>query len=105
MPLKPLSPTHEPVYVVLSVLAGDDPTSIVPHLPDHLAYLKPHYEAGRMTMGGAFQSLEGEANGDGMYMLSVSSLEEALSIAENDPFHLRGLRRFRMVIWQRKMSF
>ena len=103
--LRPMSPSHEPYYLVFSTLIGDDPASILPHLSDHLAYLKPHHESGRMALGGAFQTLDGNSNGNGMYALAVASLEEAREIVENDPFHRRAVRRYEIVIWQWKVAF
>lgn len=105
MPIKPLSDAHSPSVLVLSSLVGDDPGVLAEHLADHLDYLKPFVASGQMSMGGPLQELNGRFNGDGLYLLNVDSIEEARAIAENDPLHLRGVRRFRMLVWHQKSTF
>lgn len=39
--LKPLSPAHQPFYLVRSTLIGDDPRAIGSVLQEHLDFLKP----------------------------------------------------------------
>ena len=102
--LKPISPAHEPFYFVHSILVGDDPKAIAPILQEHLAFLKPLYDKGKIPFVGPFQSLDGRLNGNGMYVLAVSSLEEAMQIVEQ-PFHRLGIRQPEISIWQRKMQF
>ena len=40
-----------------------------------------------------------------MYMLKVESLEEAMQIVEQDPFHRLGIRQSEILVWQRKVQF
>lgn len=42
--LKPLSPAHEPYYLIRSTLIGDEPRAIAPVLQEHLAFLKPLHD-------------------------------------------------------------
>jgi len=102
--LKPLSPAHEPFYLVRSTLIGDDPRAIGPVLQEHLDFLKPLYDEGKILFVGPFQSLDGRLNGDGMYVLCVT-LEEAMQVVEQDPLHQRGIRQPEILIWQRKVQF
>lgn len=103
--LKPLSPAHEPFYLVRSTLIGDDPRAIGPVLQEHLAFLKPLHDEGKIPFVGPFQSLDGRLNGDGIYVLRVDSVEEAIQIVEQDPLHQRGIRQSEILIWQRKVQF
>lgn len=96
--LKPITPSQESYYLVFSTLVGDDPAIIGRLLAEHLDYLKPFHAEGKMVLGGAFQSLDGRPNGNGMYALSIESLDEAKRIIENDPFHRQGIRRFEILI-------
>jgi uncharacterized protein YciI len=100
--LRPLSPTHEPFYFVRSTLIGNDVTLMERSLQEHLAFLKPFYDEGKVPFSGPFQSPDGYLNGDGMYVLRVDSLVEAMQIVEQDPFHKLGIRQFEITIWQRK---
>ena len=104
MKLIPLSPHHEPLVLVISRLLASDPTLLSPFLPEHLAYLKRHEEAGVYLFGGPLMAVDQQFVRDGMYILKVSDLEQAESIAKGDPFHREGLRRFELHIWQRKFE-
>lgn len=103
--LKPLSPAHEPFYLVRSTLSGDDPKAISSALQEHLAFLKTLHNEGKLPFVGPLQTIEGRLTGDGMYALSVDSIEEAMQIVELDPFHRLGIRKAEILIWQRKVKF
>lgn len=103
--LKPLSPAHEPYYLVRSTLIGDESRAIAPVLQEHLAFLKPLYDQGKLPFVGPFQSLDGRLNGDGMYVLCVNSFAEIMQIVEQDPLHRLGIRQPEILIWQRKVQF
>ncbi|WP_052672553.1 YciI family protein [Aliterella atlantica] len=105
MTLKPLSSAHEPFYFVRSILNGNEPKAISATLQEHLAFLKILHEDGKLTFVGPFQTIEGRLTGDGMYILKVESLEEAMQIVEQDPFHRLGIRQPEVSIWQRKVQF
>ena len=76
--LKPLSPAHEPFYFVRSTLKGNDPKAIGAVLQEHLAFLKILHDARKLPFVRPFQTIKGRLTGDGMYLLKVESLEEAM---------------------------
>jgi len=103
--LKPLSPAHEPYCLVRSTLIGDEYRAITPVLQEHLSFLKPLYDKGKLPFVGSFQSLNGRLNGDGMYVVCVSSFAEMMQIVEQHPLHRLGTRQPELLIWQRKVQF
>lgn len=96
--------SHVPHFLVLSRLIGSDPDQIHPLLPKHLAYLASLREEGKVMMGGPIQDMTGLSNGDGMYVLNASSTEEAEALVSKDPFHVAGIRRAEIWVWQQKVD-
>ena len=70
------------------------------HLPAHLAYQKD-LEASGITFGaGPFaDDTETDWSGEGMIIVRAQSVQEATAIAQADPMHSSGVRRFTVRPW------
>ncbi|NYI77680.1 YciI family protein [Nocardioides panzhihuensis] len=69
-------------------------------LEEHLPYQKKLEDSGVMFAAGPLASPEGtEWNGEGVFVYRAASLEEAVRLAEADPMHSRGARRFEVRAW------
>lgn len=66
----------------------------------HLAYQYELERRGIMFAAGPFLDDAGESNGSGMIMYRADSLEHATQIANDDPFHKLGFRKFRIARWR-----
>ena len=87
------------LYVVLTKPAGDM-DAVKEHLREHLDYQLELESKGAMFAAGPFADDEEQAwEGEGMVILRADSLEEARSMAENDPMHKSGARTFRLRPW------
>lgn len=76
------------------------PDEVKAVLPDHLAYIKSLEASGNLVMAGPVSDDTGEEmQGAGMLVLRASSMEEARSLAENDPMHATGARTFTLKKW------
>lgn len=86
------------LYVVLSKAAGT-PDGIRDLLPLHLEYMIGLEKKGVVFASGPLSEAGGEPRGDGMTILRCASADEALKIAEADPFYVNGLRSFEVREW------
>ncbi|RMF36749.1 MAG: hypothetical protein D6754_10875 [Alphaproteobacteria bacterium] len=87
------------LYVVLSVKSGPE-ADIPAILPAHLAYQAEQEAAGRLAFAGPLSDETGTQNsGDGLIVYRAASLEEARALAEADPMHSSGTRRFTIRRW------
>lgn len=69
-------------------------------LPDHLAYQQAQESKGKLAFAGPLSDETGELmEGVGLIVYRASSLDEAKSIAENDPMHSAGARNFTIKKW------
>ncbi|MFJ1732966.1 YciI family protein [Streptomyces sp. NPDC088254] len=94
--------THELLYLVMSRLVGDDPSTLMPKIKEHLAF-GANLEARGITFeGGPLMTPDGENSGTGLYILRAISLAEAEQIASQDPLHTAGLRIPTVSPWYRK---
>lgn len=76
------------------------PQDMQKHLPAHLAYQKELEAKGILFMAGPLSDESGTAmSGAGMIVYRAKSLEEAQTIAANDPMHLAGARTFTVKAW------
>lgn len=86
-------------YIVYSRPTGSI-ADVRPHVDEHLRYYEDLTEAGKVFAAGPPFSADGEWwEGEGMIVLLVDSLAEAVEIAEKDPIHLAGVRGFEIVPW------
>lgn len=87
------------LYVVLSTPAKG-PEELKKVLPEHLAYQAEQEQAGHLVMAGPLSDETGELmQGVGHIVYRASSLEDAKTIAENDPMHKTGAREFIIKRW------
>ncbi|QXD26333.1 hypothetical protein F7C95_09990 [Opitutia bacterium ISCC 51] len=74
--------------------------AVMEHLQEHLKYQLELEANGSIFAAGPFaDDAEQEWEGEGMVILRASSIDEARSIAENDPMHKSGARTFRVRPW------
>jgi uncharacterized protein YciI len=87
------------LYVIFTTPTGSIET-LHALLPTHLAYQKD-LEARGITFGaGPFANdTETKWSGEGMIIVRAASLAEAIVIAEADPMHSSGARRFHVRPW------
>lgn len=76
------------------------PEEMMKMLPDHLAYQSEMESAGKLFMAGPTSDPTGEEMiGVGMIIYRASSMEEAKSIADNDPMHKTGTKKYTLRKW------
>jgi uncharacterized protein YciI len=87
------------LYAIFTVPTGAiEP--ILEKLEDHLAFQMQLERDGIMYAAGPMWSDdEREWNGDGMVVVRAGSRAEAIAIAERDPMHRSGARRFTVRPW------
>lgn len=69
-------------------------------LEEHLPYQKRLEDDGVMFAAGPLSSADGaEWNGEGVFVYRAANLKEATRMAEADPMHARGARRFEIRAW------
>lgn len=89
----------KPLYVILTTPTGGLET-VKAQLADHLAYQKDLEARGITFAAGPFaDDSQTEWSGEGMIIVRAGSLAEARAIAEADPMHRSGARRFRVRPW------
>jgi uncharacterized protein YciI len=79
------------MFVILSSIQAE-PEALRPHLASHLKYLIDLEKRGILFASGPFSNAEGQLTGDGLTIVRAASFEEAVKIANEDPFTLCGLR-------------
>ena len=69
-------------------------------LPDHMNFVHKIESQGTMIMGGQ-TTIEGatDAGGYGAIMIRANSFEEARRIADQDPMHKTGVRKYTLYKW------
>lgn len=86
-------------YVVVS-LPANGVTLVKQHLADHLAYQAQQEAVGNLMFAGPLSDLSGDQmEGAGMIIYQTQNLEQAKSIAEQDPMHKSGARIFTLRRW------
>lgn len=87
------------LYAIFTVPTGGiEP--ILQMLDEHLAFQIQLEKDGIMYAAGPMWSDdEREWNGDGMVVVRAGSRQEAIAIAERDPMHRSGARRFTVRPW------
>ncbi len=89
---------HE-LFVAVST-PQKSPDEVKSVLPDHLAYIQSLETSGQLVMAGPLSDETGEEmQGAGMLVLRAASMEEAHSLAANDPMHSTGTRSFTLRRW------
>ncbi|SDL02203.1 YciI family protein [Aliiruegeria lutimaris] len=87
------------LYVARSVPAKP-PEKLREMLPSHLAYQAELEAAGKLAFAGPVSDESGEElHGEGMIIYRAESLEAARALAEADPMHSNGTRRYELRRW------
>ena len=87
------------MYVVFTTPVGGM-EAIMKNLEEHLAYQIDLEARGIMFGAGPFaDDTETSWEGEGMVIVRAASLAEARAIAEADPMHKSGARKFRIRPW------
>ena len=87
------------LYVILTMPTGTLDT-LAAQLGAHLAYQKDLEARGITFAAGPFaDDAEQQWSGEGMIIVRAASLEEARAIADADPMHSSGARRYRIRPW------
>ena len=85
------------LYVTEPVVPFDEVAKV---LPDHMDFVHKIEKQGTMIMGGQ-TTVEGasDAGGYGAIMIRANSFEEARRIADQDPMHKTGVRKYTLYRW------
>lgn len=76
------------------------PDEVKAVLPQHLEYVRGLEVSGKLMLAGPLSDDSGEEmQGAGMLVFRAASMEDARTLAENDPMHLSGARTFRLRKW------
>jgi uncharacterized protein len=87
------------LYVIFTTPTGGI-TPVLEHLQSHLDYQQQLERRGVMFAAGPnWTDDEKSWQGEGMVVVRSGSLAEAESIAQNDPMHISGARRYRVRPW------
>jgi len=87
------------LYVVESTLAKS-PQDVQSVLPQHLEYQSEMEDAGRLFLAGPMSDASGEEmSGGGLIIYRASSMDDARSLADNDPMHQSGARTYSLRRW------
>jgi uncharacterized protein YciI len=70
------------------------------NLDSHLAYLQKLEREGKLLAAGPLLNEKAEIDGAGLLVYRVSHHKEAEIIANNDPFHVKGLRSYTLKPWR-----
>ena len=90
---------HKRLYIIFS-----EPTEKVGDrrkvFPKHIAYQLEIERKGILFAAGPFVNSKGRPQGPGMIVIRAKSMGEAKRVAEADPFHKLGFRKFRIQAWE-----
>ena len=87
------------LYIVDSIPAKD-PEALKAVLPDHLAYQRELEENGTLVLAGPQSDDTGDQmQGRGLIVYRAASMDDARALAEADPMHATGTRRFELRKW------
>ncbi|HTK14194.1 MAG TPA: YciI family protein [Xanthobacteraceae bacterium] len=70
------------------------------NLKAHYAWLADLDHRGLLFAAGPLRDASGTWDGSGMFIVKATSREDAQSLAETEPMHAQGIRKFRIVPWQ-----
>ena len=90
---------HKQLYIIFS-----EPTEKTGDrrkiFPKHIEYQLKIEKAGILFAAGPFVDAKGNPQGPGMIVVRAKNMAEAKKIAEADPFHKQGYRKYRIQAWQ-----
>ena len=90
---------HKQLYIIFS-----EPTDKTGDrrkiFPQHIEYQLKIERAGILFAAGPFVDGKGKPQGPGMIVVRAKNMAEAKKIADADPFHKQGYRKYRIQAWQ-----
>lgn len=89
------------LYIMETYVEGDNLELVLKNLEDHLAYWDEMERQHKMFAAGPFlpENPADKWPGDGLVIISASSYAEAKNIAEEDPMHKSGARKYQLRPW------
>ena len=89
---------HKRLYIIFS-----EPTEKTGDrrkiFPKHIEYQLKIEREGKLFAAGPFVDAKGKPQGPGMTVVRAKNMAAAKKIAEADPFHKQGFRKFRIQAW------
>jgi uncharacterized protein YciI len=89
---------HKRLYIIFS-----EPTEKTGDrrkiFPKHIEYQLKIEREGKLFAAGPFVDAKGKPQGPGMIVVRAKNMAAAKKIAEADPFHKQGFRKFRIQAW------
>ena len=89
---------HKRLYIIFS-----EPTEKTGDrrkiFPKHIEYQLKIEREGKLFAAGPFVDAKGKPQGPGMIVVRAKNMAAAKRIAEADPFHKQGFRKFRIQAW------
>ena len=89
---------HKRLYIIFS-----EPTEKTGDrrkiFPKHIEYQLKIEKEGKLFAAGPFVDAKGKPQGPGMIVVRAKTMAAAKKIAEADPFHKQGYRKFRIQAW------
>jgi uncharacterized protein YciI len=76
------------------------PDENIATLPDHIDYLLDLERRGILFASGPMHEADGTRTKYGMSVVRAASWDDAVAIAENEPFVKRGLRSYQILVWE-----
>ena len=90
---------HKRLYIIFSepTEKGGDRRKVFPR---HIAYQLEIEKKGILFAAGPFVDARGRPQGPGMIVVRAKNMAAAKRIADADPFHRLGYRKYRIQAWQ-----
>ena len=90
---------HKRLYIIFSEPTGKigDRRKI---FPQHIEYQLKIERQGILFAAGPFVDAQGKPQGPGMIVIRAKNMAQAKRVADNDPFHKGGYRKYRIQAWQ-----
>jgi uncharacterized protein len=96
---KPRKMLNKTLYVIFSeVVEGSGDRDSVKS--EHYAYQFSLEDRGILFAAGPLLGENGKPTGTGMIVVRAASMDEAKAIADGDPFHKNGFRKYRIQPWR-----
>jgi uncharacterized protein YciI len=91
-----MKPLNDPLFVFVYIMEPKNPDKCSPELVKaHIAYLKKLHSREQLVLCGPFKNA-----GGGMVVVHASSMEDAIGIAEEDPFVKSGFESYLLRSWE-----
>lgn len=87
-------------YIVLSRSLAEKEEAKQRHYEEHRRWLDEQHQAGRLLFSGPTSD-----GGYGVYIMLAASLDDAKTLAAQDPHHARGIRAMEVLEWRAHRAF